>query len=280
MTWVKRFIPLLFLLAGYQILLTNLNTQRSLYLEKDYINLTLPSQFTGPMALEFKGLTSDILLFKFMTFVGSRTDKIATFGEEQWGHINTTLQTITDLDPYFWDAYLFAEMFLALQAGRIKDANHLLQKARKNIPNEWRVPFYIGFNHYYFQKDYKQAAAYFMEASKLPGAQSYLANLAARLTVFTNQHQVGIIFLEEMITETNDNKMKASLEKRLLTLKMMAFLNDKVTLYREKMHTMPKTLNELITAEIISELPQDPYGGEFILLQNGQIYTTSKLLQQ
>ena len=119
-----------------------------------------------------------------------------------------------------------------------------------------------------------------MEASKLPGARPYLANLAARLTVFSNKHQVGIIFLEEMIAETNDSKMKASLEKRLTAIKMMAFLNEKVIQYRKKKNILPQTLDDLVQSGIIKELPQDPYGGKFILLPNGQVYTTSKLLQQ
>ena len=155
MSWLRTVIPLVVLLVGYHLVYTNLNYQRTLYIEKDYISLTLPSRFTGPMALEFKGLASDILLFKFMTFVGSRTEQIGTFGEKEWGHIKTTLHCITDLDPYFWDAYLFAEMFLGLQAGRIDDANELLQKGRKNLPAEWRVPYYIGFNYYFYKKTSK-----------------------------------------------------------------------------------------------------------------------------
>ncbi len=41
---------------------------------------------------------------------------------------------------------------------------------------------------------------------------------------------------------------------------------------------MPLSLTELETAGLIDKIPEDPYGGEFILMEEGRVYTTSKLL--
>ena len=276
----SKTICLIFLLIGFFLFFNGLREQRKIVFSTDVTGYTLPSSLSGPLALEFKGLASDMLLFKFMVFMGGHAHDYNEFQDEQWDFVNKTLWTVTDLDPYYWDAYNFAQMFLALTANRAEEANDHLVKANDHLPDEWRIPFYIGFNYYQFIKDNKKAAHYFMEASRKPGSRHYLPILAARITVLTFEHELGILFLEEMLEGVSDKKQRAPLEKRLTSLKNLLYLERKIDEYHSKFGKYPLELAEVIDDGLLTEVPTDPYGGEYLILNNGRVYSTSRLIDQ
>ncbi|MCB2183204.1 MAG: hypothetical protein KQH63_14320 [Desulfobulbaceae bacterium] len=268
------------LVALYIPLTVKLQEQRKLFLDTDFIAYTLPSTLIAPLSLEFKGVTADFLLFKFMTFIGGRIQELPNFTDLHWDYLEDTLDIITDLDPYYFDAYQYSQIFLAWDAGRPESANRLLEKAMENVPDNYRFPYYIGFNYYYFIKDNQKASEYFMKASKLPDSPYWLASWAARLSVFSFEHRAGIMFLEDMISQTRDERIKKYFQKRLTALQILSYLENKVDAYKEQYGKMPASLDDLVSSGIIKEIPEDPYGGKFILLSNGRVYTTSKMLEQ
>ena len=119
-----------------------------------------------------------------------------------------------------------------------------------------------------------------MEASKLPGSPYYLASLAARLSVYALEYRTGIIFLKEMIKDTENEGIKQNFMLRIKALEIMDRLEQKVSEYQKIHQKRPSSLTELVTAGLIDKVPDDPYGGQFILLENGRVYTTSKMLKQ
>ncbi|MCF6248063.1 MAG: hypothetical protein L3J69_11980, partial [Desulfobacula sp.] len=140
--------------------------------------------------------------------------------------------------------------------------------------------YYLGFNHFYFLKDNKKGSQLLMEASKLPGAPSYLASLAARLSMYENQYKPAIVFLNDILKTTQQAKLKKQYEKRLKTLITMDRLEQKVHAFKKTFGTFPENLKDLVDKGIIETIPVDPYGGQFILLTNKRVYTTSKMIPQ
>ena len=278
MKFAKTISLFIVFMALYIFFYSQLKEERENFLKTSFVDYTLPSRFTGPMSLEFKGFASDFLLFKFMTFIGGRVSALDKFDDQYWNYIIEILDTITDLDPYYWDAYLFSEMFLAWQAGKYEAANKMLFKARRYLTTDYRVPYYLGFNYFYFLNDNINGAKYLMEASKLPGSHYYLASLAARLSVYSFQHRVGIVFLNEMLKETKDERIIKEFKLRIKTLEILDMLEDKITDYQDTYKKMPSSLADLVAAGAIEKIPEDPYGGKFILLENGRVFTTSKML--
>lgn len=257
-----------------------LEKQRETILSSSFVEYTMPSKIIGPASLEFKGLASDFLLFKFMTFMGGKVAFKNVISETQWEHLTRTLDTITDLDPYFWDAYLFSEVFLAWDAKRYEDANRLLLKGAKYLTDNYRIFYYLGFNYFYFLKDNENGRKYLMEAAKRPECNSYVANLAARLSVYSFKHQDGIAFLKEMLKETRDKTTYNMFKKRIQTLEKMAFLEEKITEYKKMYSRYPSTLDDILQSGLISTIPKDPYGGQFVIMPNGRIYTTSNMVDK
>ncbi len=240
----------------------------------------LPINGIQAASLEFKGVVSDYLFFKTITYMGLKLAEDEKPTTEDWDTIHEMLVKATDLDPRFWDPYVFAEMMLVWNAGRIDEANALLEKAIQSRPDDYRPCYYIGFNYLYFEKNAEKAAPYLREAAKRPNAPTYIRGLASRVSIYAGELGVGIIFLEDLIHETQNPKTLAYFKKRLTAMKMMFDLEKKVREYKEKYGKTPESLDELVTTGFIQKLPTDPYGGKFVLLKNGHVYTTSKLVEK
>jgi hypothetical protein len=93
------------------------------------------------------------------------------------------LDLTTSLDPLFNIAYQFGSLFLAEPPpggpGRPELAIALLQKGLQVQPDKWEFAQQIGFVHYWWRKDYTEAAAWFRLAAEMPGAPFWLTSMAA-----------------------------------------------------------------------------------------------------
>ena len=267
------------LLVAYSVTTTFLRQNRNAFIYNQFVEYTIPSEYLKPISLEFKGLASDILLFKFMAFIGGRTGQLDDFTADDWDAVKNALDTITDLDPRFWDAYLFAQVFLTWNEAHFEDANKMLLKAKKFFPDDYRIPYYIGLNYYNFGGDMKKGAQYLMEASQLPGSPYYLASLAARMSAYGSDYERGIIFLGEMLKQTNSPDVAEQYKMRIKLLQSMHAIDSAIRSFQEKYQRLPDGLSELVKVGAIPSIPEDPYGGKFYISDDGRISTTSKMLK-
>jgi len=266
-----------FALIGSVFAIPKVSLERDKLRQKEGIGLVMPSQVAQIVALEFKGLFADIIFSKAMTYYGGKLIRGEKATEEEWDWIYRNMDTATDLDPYFLDPYYFGATNLAWGTNKVKEANLLLEKAFKYRDWDWTIPFYLGFNYFYFLQNNEKAAFYLMEASKKQGSGTLLPTLAARLAYQGKKTENAIIFLQEILKKTDDETVKKVYEKRLNALKGILFLEKAVAAYQDKFKAQPNKLDELIAKGIISALPHDPYGGEFYLDKDGSIKTTSEL---
>lgn len=241
----------------------------------------LPSAVLKLTSLEHDGVTSDFLYLKGLVFYGStyegegKTQRAVKGWEYTW--LYHTLKAATELDPYFLDPYVFANSVLVWDAGMAREANALLEKGSRYRDWDYWLPFYLGFNYYYFLHDNDKASASLMEASKRPGAGSFIPFFAARIAYKGNRTENAILFLEGVLKTTKDESMRKDYETRLETLKRILFLENAVAAYREKTGGAPDNFNALLEQRIIDRIPDDPYGGKFYIEKDGTIRTTSDL---
>ena len=279
----RQFILILFLVIAMGscfFFQKNLEKEREIFLEKNYMGYVLPSKITGPASLEFSGIVSDFLFLKLSTSLGTKFMQNESLEEKHAEFIYDFINILTDLDPWFWDAYLLADTILTWDFKRIDLANNLLFKAREHRTDDFQVPYHIGFNYFYFLKDNANGAGYLMEAARLPGAPSYLPALATRLSMYQNQYGPAIMFLNNIIKSTQNPKLRKQFEIRLETLMIMDSLEKKVHEFEKKFGIFPGRLSDLVDEGLIESIPDDPYGGKFVLLKNKRVYTTSKMLIQ
>ena len=89
------------------------------------------------------------------------------------------------------------------------------------------LPFFIGFNKFYFLKNDSESAEFLMEASRRPGGDPMLASIAARLAYKENRTETAIYFLEQTAKNTEDRNIKERFETRIQALKSILFLDKR-----------------------------------------------------
>jgi len=266
----------------FTILLTPaVHTIREQYLQERISQFgNLPSSALSALSFEFKGITADYLFLKLTTFTGYKLKQHQKLDTEERKIAFLGLEKITDLDPHFWDPYVFAEGEFVWGAGKVEETEPLLLKAARYRADDYHPYYFLGFNRFYFLKDSPKAAEYLRLAAAKPGCPNYLKNLAARISLYGNQTAMGIIFLQHMLQETQKEGTKKYLAKRLEALEAIHTLEKAMLEYYKKSETKPASLDVLVREGFIGEIPKDPYGGKFILLPNGRIYTTSKMVEE
>ncbi len=240
----------------------------------------IPEALAKAITLEFPGITSDYLMLKTLTFMGERIMNNEAFTPKEWQMIYQALVQITNLDPRFLDPYIVAQMSLPWDAGMVEETNVLLEKAAKILTHDYRPYFFLWYNHFKFLDNPDKAAYYLQKAAATPGAPAYFSTLAARMHLQAGKIYAGVIFLQETIKETNDPALLKLLRRRLQALQKMGFLEQKITMYKKRYQIAPKQLQDLVDKGLITKIPTDPYGGKFYIMENGRVYTTSKLVLQ
>lgn len=236
----------------------------------------IPSKFSRILALGHQGLLSDFLFLKTATFIGGRIESGQPLSDADWTFVARGLDVVIDLDPYFVDPYLLAEGLLAWDAGKAKLANQLLIKGTKYRRDDWRLPFFIGFNNFYFLGDYETASGFIMTAAQLPGSPGYLKTLGARLAYYGGKSKTALLFLQEMLATTEDRLLRSRLEKRMLALEQAVAIEEAMEEFKIQEGMPAESLAEMIAAGYLKELPIDPYGGDWIVSENGRVFSTSK----
>lgn len=154
----------------------------------------------------------------------------------------------------------------------------LLDKGSFYRPWDSTLPYYNGFIHFYFFDENEKASEYLMKASRLQKDSSFLASLAARLAYEGNKTENAVVFLSQILEVTTDKNLKEMYSVRLKALRRILFLENGVAAFKKKFGRMPSSLQDLLTYDVISNLPKDPYGGKFYLGKDGKIKTSSDLI--
>jgi tetratricopeptide (TPR) repeat protein len=166
------------------------------------------------MSLGFRSLLADALWVKAIGYFGGHN---LTDREYPWLH--HILDTVTTLDPLFRHPYLFGGIVLGVEGGDPAKSIQLLRKGMAYYPGDWRLPFYIGFNYFYFFKDPEAAAAYLKVAATLPAHPEYLPRLAASLLTKAGHLEAAIAFLETIAENTRDERVRQGLYEKIEKLR-------------------------------------------------------------
>ena len=242
--------------------------------------IVLPTPVLRITSLEFKEFISDLLFIKALIFQGSTyvRKEEPRIKHEEWQWFYKMLVASTDLDPYFSDPYILANAHMTWEAGMVRETNELLEKGTRYRDWDWSLPFYAGFNEFFFLHDNAKAAELLATAAQRPGPSEQLLSLAARLAYTEKKTENAIIFLEAILVKSEDKQLRKQYTKRISALQARLLLERGVSFYQSKFGRYPTVLQDLIKTGIIPEIPRDPYGGKFSMGTQGQVTSTSDYL--
>ncbi|MBL6988919.1 MAG: hypothetical protein ISR65_04040 [Bacteriovoracaceae bacterium] len=93
--------------------------------------------------------------------------------------------SITSIDPNFYEAYLFGGQYLSVVKDDDFGAEKILLKGLEVFPKSFRLNYYMGFHYYFELYDFDKAYIYYhrilnhSKASRLPWLTSTVARLTA-----------------------------------------------------------------------------------------------------
>lgn len=226
-----------------------------------------------PMMLGYGHLAADVLWLNILQVLGEREVHASDY---EW--LSHALDVVTTLDPHYVYAYDVGGVVLAELAGRVDWSNALLEKGLAANPDAWRLPFQLGFNAFFHQQDYVQAADYMARAARLPGRPAYVPELAARLYVEGKQPVLALHFLDVMIAQTQDVSVLAVLERRkaeVIIERDLEVLDRAVQGFVQRMGHLPASVQELVRAGLLVSIPVEPFGGTYVIDPAHQSATSS-----
>lgn len=211
------------------------------------------------LSLDHKGFTADLLFIQVLMHTGSLVWKPSRFQfNNKWSY--QTIDLVTQLDPKYYSAYLFAGMGLIHSRDDVLRANTIIQKGMQIFPDSWELPFWIGFNAYLYLQDDTLASDYLLQAAHKPDAPiSFFSLLLSAITKGGDFTQ-GIWVLEAMIEHEKRPKIRLVYQKRLARLHNFIDLQKAADLYTLRHGIALQSLQDLVDDGIITALPEDPMG--------------------
>ena len=135
------------------------------------------------LVLGFDGIAADVYWIRAVQFYGST--KLSKEEHKNYDFLYPLLDITTTLDPRFNIAYRFGAILLSEGypngPGRPDEAIALLEKGMRESPNKWEYFHDAGFVNYWWRRDSRAAADWFLKGSKLPNAPNWLGPLAASI---------------------------------------------------------------------------------------------------
>jgi hypothetical protein len=216
-------------------------------------------------------LAANLSWLRTVQYVGeSRGD------ERGWGKLRPLVDLVTDLDPRHGYAYQVGANMLS-NVGFIDDANAILEKGTRAVPNRYILPFHRAVNAFLYEGDHQLAGRWFEAAARTPGAPAHLREYVLAQYVKGDTADAAISFLERLESEAQDDESRRSIRSQILraTLERDARALEAVAeTYRVRVGVAPVALAQLVFHGLIPAVPPDPYGGALYLDEGGRVRST------
>jgi hypothetical protein len=243
---------------------------------------TLPSNVLTIATPQFKEVAADLAFLNALTYLGGVQvqPKTNLYLPYQYEWLYNTLRNSVALDPYFVDPYYLMNSALIWDGYKVAEVNALIAKGADLRTWDSTLPFYVGFNYYYFLDDNSKSFTYLKEASKRAGGNAFYDSLASRVAYQGNKTEFAIAYLELQIDQAEHAGRGSSVEylvRRLKLLKAIRQIEVAVEAYRKRYNKPPGSLSDLLSLKLLDAIPEEPNGGSFYLGADGKVYSSIDL---
>ena len=161
--------------AVYQLYSNGKKPALSITQQKKAINLE--SNFLKITSVGHRRLISSFLWIE--TLLNSDLNHYEEGDLKDWMYLR--FNTITDLDPYFYEAYLYGGIYLSIIKDDERAASKIYSKGMIAFPNDFYLLLNASFHYYYELNDIDKSLELLSKIYDHPKAPSYLPSLYARL---------------------------------------------------------------------------------------------------
>jgi hypothetical protein len=226
---------------------------------RDDLRLLPTTEMVDFLSLDHRGAAADYLFTQVSIHSGSLMWKPLDIQfDSRWAY--GMMGLVTDLDPQYREAYLLSGMGLIHKFSDAELALPILKKGMEANPDSWEIPYWYGYDHYFYLDDSATASKYFTIAAKKPGAPEanwgLLVNVSKESGYYENAHWA----LKVMYESTTSDKVKTIYGRKLVQLQNVLILQQAANEFVQKEHSLPASLDDLVKKGYREEIPADPMG--------------------
>ncbi len=254
---VKRLIPFL-VLAGTAIFFLQNHIDRT----REEADLRHARRFTAPdpaivkaASMGYHTLVADIYWLRAIQYYSESVSR----GFKPVDLYPLT-RFITGLDPDYCMVYFFSGQNMMGRGVDPHKVVEVLEKGKKHCPHKRKLPMLLGYCYYFHLNEREKAAENIELAAKMKELP-YLSLLASRIRNEAGQLETGLRFLEEMLKQTEDEDARDRYIRRITeirTKQLEEHLTGKLDKYHDSNGHYPQSLDELVGAGYIKEIPENP----------------------
>ena len=246
---------------------------------------------TRRFALAYDALVADVYWIRTIQYYGDTKGRLASespvfapppmlAADPSAGYplLYPLLDLTTSLDPRFNMAYRFGAVFLAEPypngPGRPDLAVALLEKGLRERPEKWEYMQDIGFVHYWYEHDYRTAARWFADASRVPGAPWWLQSLAATTLATGGDRRSSREMWAAIRQSAEVDWLRRDAERHLMQFDAL----DEIDRLQQVVDTVTQRTGEpsggwpsLVGAGVVPGVPLDSSGTPYELSPEGRV---------
>jgi len=244
--WITGMI-----LATYSLLFIFGNA--SGLIKKEQLSPVMPLSFYQIIAPYLRQLSAESLYIQTMVFIGDVDSTIMQRPYEK--SLSAHFFTIQKLHPPLIDTYYSAQGFLPwLSREGTLSANAIHEEGMKVLPTNWRIPFYAGFNHFYFLNDPEGAAPLLRKSFETGNSPRLVGHLASMLAARGSDLVVSLVWIKSMLEREQDETIRQRYIKDVDMLERSLAVQAAIRNYYQKHGALPTRLDALIP-DFIAEIP-------------------------
>jgi hypothetical protein len=220
-------------------------------------------------ALSFDALAADLYWIRAIQHYGGT--KRSGDPNASYDQLYPLLDLTTSLDPRFNVAFRFGAIFLSEPApngpGRPDLAIALLEKGLTLQPHRWEYAQDIGFVHYWWRRDYKTAAEWFLRGAD-NGGPDWLRQLAAVTLARGGNRASSRRLWQEVLAGADEDWLIRMARQRLLQLDALDEIDGLRRMaidYERRLQRPLESWAQLRQAGYLRDVPRDPEGYAYLL---------------
>ncbi len=195
----------------------------TLFITKQQSSFNLDNKFLSSFHLGQKRLISS--LYWVATILESDHDHYKGKDLNSWMFLR--FNTISILEPKFYETYAFGGPYLSIVKDDISGAGIIYSKGLTQYPDDYKLLRDAGFHFYFEAEDYVKAKKIYEKLSKHPNLHPLILSSFARLESASGNKEVAynIILTKYQELKSKPNFLTDALEKNLYALRAEMDLN-------------------------------------------------------
>jgi hypothetical protein len=221
------------------------------------------------LSFGFRNLLGDLVWLEAVQVSGSRKMR-----PNDYDRLADLLSSVVRFDPRFLVPYLLGGIVLGDSPDHAGAALDLLARGEGQFPLEWRLPYYSGYVQYFSLGKPEEGGIAILRAARIPGSPEYFPLLASRMLSEGHRPATALEFLQGMTERETDPRRKALLEERIrrvIVERDLQSMEMAIAEYTARVGVPPVELADLVHLGVLARIPEEPYGGKYLLMPDGQV---------